>query len=132
MAHRSAVRTVVVDDHPAFLEAAHEVVAAAPGFESAGGFSSPLAALEGLHDAAPDLVIVDVHMPEMDGGELTRRIKKVRPEAVVVLVSAQDPTELSRAARESGACEAVRKQDLSPALLERIRVAHGLVARPSP
>ena len=124
MGSERSLRTVVVDDHPAFLEVAREVIAAAPGFEPAGEFSSPAAALEGLDAAAPDLAIVDVHMPEMDGGELTRRIKARRPEVAVVLVSAQDPGELSRAARESGACDAVRKQEFGRTLLERIRREH--------
>ena len=132
MGNERPVRTVVVDDHPAFLEVAREVIAAAPGFEPAGEFSSPQAALDGLAGAEPDLAIVDVHMPELDGGELTRRIKARRPGVAVVLVSAQDPEELSRAARESGACEAVRKQDLCPALLEQIRHTHGLASHPPP
>lgn len=130
MGSEGSLRTVVVDDHPAFLEVAREVIAAVPGFEPAGEFSSPVQALDALAETAPDLAIIDVHMPEMDGGELTRRIKARWPAVAVVLVSAQDPAELSQAAQDAGALEAVRKQDLCPALLARIR--NDLITRPSP
>jgi len=132
MGSEKSLRTVVIDDHPAFLAVAREVIAAAPGFEPAGEYASPVAALAALDETAPDLAIVDVHMPEMDGGELTRRLRARHPWVAVVLVSAQDPEEFSRAAHESGACEAIRKQDLCPSLLQRIREAHMNVTPPPP
>jgi len=91
------VTVLAVDDHPRFLEAARAVVEATPGFAWAGGASSGEEALESASRGAPDLVLVDVNMPVIDGFELTRRLRAAHPDTLVALISAQHPDELRRA-----------------------------------
>ena len=73
----------------------------------------------------PDLVLIDVHMPEMSGIEASRRLSAHHPEIVVVLISTADPSELPAAARSCGAAEVLSKQDLGPGTIRRIWAEHG-------
>src|SRR3954452_24978146 len=89
-----SVTVLAVDDHPRFLGAARAVVEATPGFSWAGGASSGSEALIAIDREEPDLVLVDVNMPEMDGFELARELRHSHPETLVALISAQHPDEL--------------------------------------
>jgi CheY-like chemotaxis protein len=91
-----------------------------------GGLAA-LAALRPGGEGEPPfaLALVDVRMPDMDGIEVTRRIKASHPETVVVLISAQDPTGLSPAVESCGAVALVRKQELGAELLRRLWREHG-------
>ena len=122
------VRVLTVDDHEPFLEVAHEMICGTPGFEAVGEVSSAVEALAAADTIDPDLVLVDVHMPHMSGIEASRRLSADHPELVVVLISTTDASELPAAARNCGAAEILRKQDLGPATIRRVWAAHG---RPS-
>lgn len=117
MTDRSGPVTVLaVDDHPRFLEAARAVVEATPGFAWAGGASSGEEALATAAGSELDMVLVDVNMPQMDGFELTRRLRAAHPRTLVALISAQKPEEL----RKRGGSEehpVFAKENLRPAWL---------------
>jgi DNA-binding NarL/FixJ family response regulator len=117
------VSVLAVDDHPRFLEAARAVGEATPGFVWAGGASSGEEALASADRGEPDLMLVDVNMPTMDGFELTRRLRLSHPRTLVALVSAQHPEELRRA---GGADEhtVVAKENLRPAWLRELWREH--------
>lgn len=117
------VTVVAVDDHPRFLEVARAVVEATPGFAWAGGACSGEEALAAAAEGEPNIVLVDVNMPEMDGFELTRRLNREHPRTLVALVSAADPDELRRA----GGCEEHRvyaKESMRPAWLRSLWEEH--------
>ncbi len=97
MEEAGAVSVLAVDDHPRFLEAARAVVEAAPGFVWAGGVTSGADALKAAGRDHPDLVLVDVNMPEMNGFELARELRSSHPGTLVALISAQHPDELPQA-----------------------------------
>lgn len=118
-----AVTVLAVDDHPRFLEAAKAVVEATPGFVWAGGAASGEEALATAAGGDPDLVLVDVNMPQMDGFELTRRLRLSHPRALVALISAHRPDELRRA----GGCEehpVFAKESIRPSWLESLWREH--------
>jgi DNA-binding NarL/FixJ family response regulator len=123
MSESGPVSVLAVDDHPRFLEAARAVVEATPGFVWAGGASSGEEALASADRGEPDLMLVDVNMPTMDGFELTRRLRLTHPRTLVALVSAQHPEELRRA---GGADEhaVVAKENLRPAWLRELWQKH--------
>jgi len=119
-----AVSVLAVDDHPRFLEAARAVVDAAPGFDWAGGVSSGAAALAAADRDEPDMVLVDVGMPGMDGFELARELHRSHPEMLVALISAQHPEELPQAGGDSVAGEVLAKENLRPSWLAEIWQEH--------
>lgn len=119
------VKVLTVDDHLPFLEVAHEMISSTPGFEAAGEVTSGDGALAAVDASEPDLVLVDVHMPQMNGIETTRELCERHPDLVVVLISTADPSELPAAARTCGAAEVLRKQDLGPTLIRRVWADHG-------
>jgi len=115
-----AVNVVTVDDQPHFHRAARAVIGATPGFETVGEASSGMEALALVDQVRPELVLLDVRMPGMDGIETTHRLKAAHPDVVVVLISIEDPANLPAAARTSGAEALVQKQDFKPSLLRRL------------
>jgi two-component system invasion response regulator UvrY len=118
------VTVLTVDDHPRFLDAARAVVDATPGFAWAGSASSGAEALDAVERVDPDLVLVDVNMPEMDGFELTRRLRAAHPEILVALTSAQHPDELPRARADRGSRDVLAKENLRPAWLRSLWDEH--------
>jgi two-component system, NarL family, invasion response regulator UvrY len=112
------VRVLVVDDDEACRGALAEVVSATAQFTLAGCADSGQEALQLLPSLDPDLVLLDMRMPGLDGLETARRILNSQPKALVVLVSA-DPALASRAA-SCGAAAFVQKSKLSPTLLGEV------------
>ena len=118
------VRVVCVDDQAVFRDAARAIIDRTPHFELAGEAGDGRAALELIEAEDPDLVILDVRLPEIDGIEVSRRLSHRGSGPVVVLVSSADPRELSGLARRCGAAALLRKHWLTPRLLHGLWVAH--------
>ena len=123
------VGVLTVDDQAVFRRVAREVIDATEGFEVLGEASSGEEALQLAETVEPDLFLVDVRMPGIDGPETARRLVAARPESVVVLVSTEDPSAISSAAGSCGAVELIRKEDFAPATLQRLWISHGPAAR---
>ena len=121
---RNGVGVVTVDDQQVFRSVAREVIEATPGFTSFGEACSGEEALEVVCEREPQLVLVDVRMPGMNGIETASRIKEARPEVVVVLISIEEQANLPVTVSSSGAAALVRKQDFGPRLLRRLWHAH--------
>jgi two-component system, NarL family, invasion response regulator UvrY len=119
------VTVVAVDDQPIFLRAARQLIADTPGFEQVGEAMSGPEALELVAAVHPDLVLVDVRMPGMDGIETARRMVALDLSAVVVLVSLEETPELPASLATVGAAVHLRKQDLSTRTLREIWEAYG-------
>ena len=119
-----AVRVLTVDDQAVFRLVAREVIEATPGFEAVAEARSGAEALALIEALEPDLVLMDVRMPGMDGIETARQARAVVPAPVVVLISLEDPDDIAAVAGGCGAVTTVRKQDFSPAMLRRLWVAH--------
>jgi DNA-binding NarL/FixJ family response regulator len=113
-----------VDDQVVFLDVAEDVVAATPGFHWVGGATSGREALDAVRDLKPELVLLDMRMPDMDGIETARRIHARHPATVVVLISVEETPAADQAVATSGAAALVRKRDFGPALLRRLWRAH--------
>jgi two-component system, NarL family, invasion response regulator UvrY len=126
----ATVTVLAVDDQPIFLRAAQQLVADTPGFEHVGEATSGPDALELAAAVHPDLVLLDVRMPGMDGIETARRMIALDLHAVVVLVSLEEIPDLPASLAKVGAAVHLRKQDLSTSALQEIWAAHG-GSRPS-
>lgn len=120
----STVEVMVVDDQPAFRRVAHALIDATAGFEAVGDAASGPEALRCADQLAPNLVLMDVHMPGMDGFEAARLLTQAHPDCVVVLVSLEDLRGLDDALAASGATAFVQKHKLGPATLRGLWAAH--------
>jgi DNA-binding NarL/FixJ family response regulator len=118
------VTVLTVDDQPVFRRAVSGLIAATPGFEEVGQAGSGSEALKLAAALRPDLVLLDVRMPDMDGIETARRLRASDCDAVVVLISLNEVPEATAAVAGDVAAH-VRKQDLSTRTLREIWAAHG-------
>ena len=116
---RPARRVLVVDDHPSFRRCARALLAA-EGFEVVGEAEDGAAALELAARVAPEIVLLDVQLPDLDGFEVASRLLADDPALKVVLVSSRDRTAYGPLIEASGARGFVAKGDLSGAALERL------------
>ena len=116
---------VVVDDQLVFRQVAREVVAATPGFEMLGEAASGEHTLAVVEELRPDLVLLDVRMPGMDGIETGALLHERYPDIVIVLVSIEEAPYLPGGLASCGAAELLRKQDFGPAALRDVWARHG-------
>jgi len=119
-----SVGVLAVDDQSIFLDVARDVVAATPGFSWVGGAKSAEEALGAIDDLQPDLVLMDVRMPGMDGIEAAQRICRKHAQVVVVLISIEESPVITAAIEASGAAALVQKREFSPAMLRRLWLAY--------
>jgi DNA-binding NarL/FixJ family response regulator len=110
----AVVRVLLVDDQEAYLRAMAAVVEETPGFEVVGRAGTGEEAVELAARLVPDLVLMDVNLPGIDGLEATRRLRGPRPALVVVLMSTYDDEAGAGFVAESGASAYVTKAVFGP------------------
>ena len=116
------VRVLVVDDHPAFRKALASALQLVGDIEIAGEASGGEDACVGAKELQPDVVLMDLSMPDISGIEAMQRIHSSTPELPVVILTAHADEGVERAARGAGASGFVAKgrglQDILRALHE--------------
>jgi DNA-binding NarL/FixJ family response regulator len=112
---------LVVDDHYAVRVTYAEYLDVCDGLEVVGAVDNGLDAVDFCRASAPDVVLMDVRMPVMDGIEAARLIKQEAPSTAVVLVSAYEEAELLDAGRRAGADAFLLKGVSGAELATRIR-----------
>lgn len=116
-------RLLVADDHGLIRGALKTMLAGEPDLEVVGEAANGREALDLCRRTSPDLVLMDVRMPKMDGLEATRAIKEERPGTIVLMVTAfEDPDHLLEAIK-AGAAGYVLKHASAPELLGAVRGA---------
>ena len=93
----SVVRVLVVDDQEPFRAAMSAVVELTDGFDVVGAMASGEESVVAARELAPDLVLMDVNLPGIDGIEATRQIRGLPSPPVVVLLSTYDEDEFDAA-----------------------------------
>ena len=117
---------LIADDHEVIRRALRSLLSSRPEWIVCGEAANGIEALKLARDQRPDVILMDVSMPEMNGVEATKSIVSEFPQTRVLIISQNDPEITKRQAREAGAAGYVAKADLSRNLLSSIeRVANG-------
>ena len=111
-----AVTVLIVDDHPSFRASARTLLEA-EGFEVVGEAENGETAVEAARELQPDLVLLDVQLPGIDGFVVADQLRKLEDPPVVILTSSRDRADYGRCIGECGAQGFVPKADLSGAAI---------------
>jgi DNA-binding NarL/FixJ family response regulator len=110
---------LIVDDHPSFRANAHALLEA-DGFEVVGEAEDGESAITAAERLRPDVVLLDVQLPDIDGFEVSRRLTSNGSGPAVVLVSSRDGSDFGPLVESSGARGFVPKSDLSGAAVSAL------------
>ncbi len=109
---------LIVDDHPLFRKGLKAVLESNNQFEVVGEARNGTEALEMVRKLDPDLVVVDISLPDQSGIELTREIRNLLPEVHIMIVSMHSKIDYIAEAFQAGATGYVVKESASESLLQ--------------
>ena len=112
-------RILVVDDHSGFRATARRVLER-DGWTVVGEAADGRSGLAAVEALAPDVVLIDIGLPDVDGFEVAERLAAAASAPVVVLISSRDPETYRERVRSSPAAAFVSKQELDGAMLREI------------
>lgn len=115
------VRLLIADDHALVRSGLRVMLKRDPGFEIIGEAGNGREAIELCRSLEPDLVLMDMRMPEMDGLEATRAIKCEHPEINILMVTMHDNNDYMLEAAKAGAAGYVLKDASRNELLAAMR-----------
>jgi DNA-binding NarL/FixJ family response regulator len=114
------VRIVLVDDHPIVRQGLKTLLDGHPGWEVVGEAADGVEALEKARDLTPDVMVLDVTMPKMNGLEACRVIRRESPALEILFVTQHDSPQMMREALDAGARGYVVKSNAARDLLEAV------------
>jgi DNA-binding NarL/FixJ family response regulator len=114
------IRVLIADDHRLFAEALEAILATEPQIEVVGRAYDGEAAIEQGLALGPDVILMDIAMPVVDGVEATKRIREQRSEACVVILTGSNSREDVARSREAGAAAYVTKDRIASHLIQTI------------
>ena len=115
------LRVLVVDDHRLVRQGLVELFEDASGIAVVGEAGDGLAALEQARQLEPDVVLMDVSMPRLDGVEATRQLREQMPKIRIIGLSMHDDASVAEAMRQAGAERFLTKNGPSAALIKAVR-----------
>lgn len=104
------IRTLIADDYPPFRRLLREFLACEPSIELVGEAESGQDAVDKARDLAPDVILMDISLPDMPGLEALRLIKFRAPGMKVIVLLEEDSREYRSAAFETGATACLVKE----------------------
>lgn len=114
------VRVVVADDDEAYLEFLRALVEAQPELAVVGAARDGVEALELTEATHPEAVVLDLHMPHLDGVSAIARLRRDHPNLCVIVLTGDPAPALHEAAREAGADGVFQKGQMLEQLLARL------------
>lgn len=114
------IATLIVDDDLAFRKAVRQLLERAPEVSVVGEATDGEEALQLAQELRPDVVLMDISMPRLDGLEATRRIKAERPEMKVIVLTVHQEEAYRKTACECGADAFLTKKTVGSQLLPTI------------
>ena len=116
-------RVLLADDHALFREGLAGIINNQPDMQVVGEANDGLEAFVKAQELKPDLILMDVQMPGMDGIEAVRQIKQVLPETIIVMLTVRGDDEMLFEALKNGAQGYLLKDIQSQYMLEMLRGA---------
>lgn len=113
-------RVLIVDDHPLFAKTMAAMLAGHPKIEVVGVAADGIEALQLATRLAPDVILMDADMPRLDGLSATRRLLDLGLSARVIVLTASEDVETSRAALRAGASAFLTKGLIATSLVPAI------------
>jgi len=108
---------LIVDDHEIVRRGLRSLLASRPEWTICGEAADGCEAIEKAQSLRPDIVLMDISMPRMDGLSATQILRRQLPETQIVIISQNDPSIVQPQAQEVDAAAFVAKSDLSRSLL---------------
>ena len=118
------IKVLVVDDHAILRDGIRALLGLHDDIEIVGEASEGKEAIEKARELAPDVIVMDIAMPGMDGLEATRRIRKKSPEVKVLVLTQHDNREYILSAIKAGVAGYVPKRALGSDLVSAIRTVY--------
>jgi DNA-binding NarL/FixJ family response regulator len=119
------IQVLIADDDRSFLESLRNLIDRQPELAVVGAATDGLQAIELAEDLDPDAVVIDLHMPLLDGVTAAARLRHDHPNVCLIALTGDEAPALHRAVREAGADEVLLKTELVEGLLERLAAARG-------
>jgi len=109
--HPPELKILVADDHELMRRGVRSLLEAEHGWKVVGEASNGQELLKKAQDIKPDIIVLDIGMPVLNGLEASRRLKKILPAVKILILSMHDSEQMARAVLESGARGYVTKAD---------------------
>jgi DNA-binding NarL/FixJ family response regulator len=114
------IRVLIADDHRLFAEALEAILAGESSIEVVGRARNGAEAIEMTLELDPDVVLMDISMPVMDGVDATRRIRELRPDSSVLMLTGSNAAADVDRSRDAGAAGYVTKDRIASELVAAI------------
>ena len=114
-------RIVVCDDHPIFLAGLHNLIASEGDFDLVGEATNGIAALKLICEVQPDLAVMDISMPELNGIALARRLSNDAPSVKIMMLTLHEDRVFLKQALDAGVSGYLLKRSAGEILVQAVR-----------
>jgi two-component system chemotaxis response regulator CheB len=120
------IRVLLADDDEPFLQALSPLIERQPELAVVGTAFDGLAAIELADELSPDAVVIDLHMPRLDGVSAVARLRRDHPNMCVIALTGDDHPALHKAVTEAGADAVLVKNEFVDVLVDRLAAARAV------
>jgi two-component system response regulator DesR len=121
---RGMIRVLLADDDELFLESLQALIDRQPELRVVATAANGLEAIERAETLEPEAVVLDLHMPLLDGVSALARLREAQPHLCLLALPGDSDPKLHRAAEQAGADAVLEKHEMARALVDRIARGH--------